>query len=206
MLLDARTAAGGVTVYTELAQPVDTSFLRRYAVHSTHRLQRMCAAPPWTHRACMRAALPAPRARPLRHDPPTSPSPTHPAHLCNGAAAAAPLSSKGRAMSAHAHGAPSTALLSHAAAAARNPLGVLLAADGHREGNAPAQMVRRAEASTVGALGRASAGPHLCGASQRSTPSCRRGVCLAKCSSARPTHFPLRKRSGMKCPAPWRQL
>ena len=30
----------------------------------------------------------------LRSHPPTSPSPTHPAHLCNGAAAAAPLSSK----------------------------------------------------------------------------------------------------------------
>ena len=108
----------------------------------------------------------------------------------------------------HTRMAPSTALrrVQPPPHATLLPLGVLLAADGHREGNAPAQTIRRAEASTVGALGRASAGPHLCGASQRSTPSCRRGVCLAKCSSARPTHFPLRKRSGMKCPAPLRQL
>ena len=58
---------------------------------------------PWTHRA-LSCCPPCPCApRPLRHDPfrsllrshpPTSPSPTHPAHLCNGAAAAAPLSSK----------------------------------------------------------------------------------------------------------------
>ena len=101
----------------------------------------MCAAPPWTHRACMRAVRP-PCPRPLRHDPfssaPTSPSPspTHPRPL--------PISATVRRRQRrspakeeqcrHTRMAPSTALLSRAAAAARDPLGVLLAADGHREG------------------------------------------------------------------------
>ena len=85
-----------------LAQPADTSYLGAmpwYTLHTAYVQHHR----PWTHRA-LSCCPPCPCApRPLRHDPfrsllrshpPTSPSPTHPAHLCNGAAAAAPLSSK----------------------------------------------------------------------------------------------------------------
>ena len=125
--------------YRELAQPADTPYLRRYAGHSTHRLcvQRHRGR---TERACVLCALPAhdpfgttpspplpPRPRPR---PPT-PDPCPSLQRYGGGSAALQHSDE---QCRHTRMAPSTALLSRAAAAARDPLGVLLAADGHREG------------------------------------------------------------------------
>ena len=197
-----------MNLFELLAQPADTSYLRRYAVHATHRL---CVQ---RHRGrTERAALPAPR--PLRHDPfssaptrpprprPPTPGPCPYLQRCGGGSAALQQRKSNVGTRAWLHPPLSCRVLPPPHATL---LGSFLRPTGIEREYAPALTVRGAEASTVGALGRASAGPHLCGASQRSTPSCRRGVCLAKCSFARPTHFPLRKRSGMKCPAPWRQL
>ena len=183
-----------------------------HAVHSTHRL---CAAPPPVDAQSVLPSLPhdpfvrhdpsgllrAP-TRPPRHRAPT-PGPCPSLQRCGGGSAALQQRKSNVGTRAWLHPPLSCRVLPPPHATL---LGSFLRPTGIERESAPAQTVRGAEASTVGALGRASAGPHLCGASQRSTPSCRRGVCLAKCSSARPTHFPLRKRSGMKCPAPWRQL